>query len=204
MNTGRDAIYAVLATRRSIRSFKSNPVSRESLERILTAAGQAPSAHHQQPWRFLVVRDATLRKVLADRMADKLRHDRLADGDEATEIETDARRSITRITSAPVLVMMCLTMEGTDHYTDSERAEAEYTMAVQGVAMAGENLMLAAHAEDLGTCWMCAPLFAKTVVQEVLDLPEGWIPQGMIMIGHPAQEGRFRERLPLGETVVWR
>jgi coenzyme F420-0:L-glutamate ligase/coenzyme F420-1:gamma-L-glutamate ligase len=204
MNTGRDAIYAILATRRSIRSFKSDPISRESLERILIAAGQAPSAHHQQPWRFLVVSDTALKEDLADRMAAKLRRDRLADGDDPTEVDADAKRSITRITSAPVVVLMCLTMEGMDQYADAERAEAEYTMAVQGVAMAGENLMLAAHAEGLGTCWMCAPLFAKTEVQEVLDLPEGWIPQGMIMIGHPAQEGRTRERLTLGETVIWR
>jgi F420 biosynthesis protein FbiB-like protein len=204
MNAGQDAFHAILATRRSIRSYKSDPIIQESLERILTAAGQAPSAHNQQPWRFFVISDVSLKKVLAERMAEKLRQDRLADGDDLTEVEADARRSVSRITSAPVLVVMCLTMEGMDHYEDAERARSEYTMAVQSVAMASENLMLAAHAEGLGTCWMCAPLFAKEVVQEVLELPESWIPQGLITLGYPAEVGRTRDRLPLGETVIWR
>jgi hypothetical protein len=73
-------------------------------------------------------------------MGDKLRSDRSGDGDDAIEIERDIERSRNRIAGAPVAIVMCLTMEDMDEYPDRERKRAEYRMAVQGVAMAGENL----------------------------------------------------------------
>ena len=76
-------------------------------------------------------------------------------------------------------------------------------MAVQGAAMAVQNLLLAAHAEGVGTCWMCAPLFCPDVVRETLKLPLDWQPQGLITMGYPAQE-REKTRRPLQESVVWR
>src|ERR1700704_3659263 len=56
-------------------------------------------------------------------------------------------------------------------YPDPRRAQAEYLMAVQSVAMAVQNLLLAAHAEGLGACWMCAPLFCGEAVRAALALP---------------------------------
>ena len=44
-----------IATRRSIRKFKPDPISEEALTSILTAGIQAPSSKKRQPWRFIVV-----------------------------------------------------------------------------------------------------------------------------------------------------
>jgi len=136
-------------------------------------------------------------------MGENLRADRLADGDDPHEIELDVERSWNRITGAPVAILVCLTREDLDEYPDRDRQDAEVRMAVQGVAMAGGNLLLAAHAHGLGACWMCAPLFAQALVVDALDLPTSWEPQGLVLLGWPAGMGKIRNRRPLEEVAVY-
>jgi nitroreductase len=98
--------------------------------------------------------------------------------------------------------LVCLTLEDMDRYPDERRTRAEYLMAVQGAAMAGENLLLAAHAAGLGASWLCAPLFAPEVARAALDLPAAWEPQALVLLGWPAGPGADRgRRLPAELTV---
>ena len=136
-------------------------------------------------------------------MGQRLRRDLMADGLPAEVIEKDATRSYDRLTSAPVLIVICLSLVDMDHYADSVRSQAEHLMAVQSTAMAGQNLLLMAHELGLGACWMCAPLFCPDVVRETLDLPSDWQPQGVITLGYPAQQ-REKTRHPLETSVLWR
>ena len=196
--------YEALATRRSIRDFDPKPIATEVIERLLTAACNAPSAHNQQPWRFSVILDESDKARLAQSMGEALRDDRILDGIDPDDAQAEVDRSYDRITGAPVVIVFCLTMEDMDRYHDEYRSRAKYLMAVQSVAMAGENLLLMAHAEGLGACWVCAPLFTQDIVREVLDLPSSWEPQGMIILGHPAHEGRDRSRMSLDRVVLSR
>lgn len=189
--------------RRSIRRYADRPVDRGALERALTAATWAPSAHNRQPWRFVVITSAAEKDTLASAMGARLRADRAADGDPADAIEADARRSHARITGAPVVVLACMTMSVMDRYADARRAQAEEVMAVQSTAMALQNLLLAAHAEGLGACWMCAPLFCPDDVRAALDLPADWRPQALITLGHPAGRGKPATRVQLDSVVRW-
>ena len=125
-------------------------------------------------------------------MGERLREDRMADGDKIGEIETDVARSYARIGGAPVVIVLCIDIQNMDRYPDSRRSQAEYLMAVQSGAMAGQNLLLAAQSEGLGACVMCAPLFCPETVSEVLKLPREWIPQMLLTIGMPADAGRER------------
>jgi coenzyme F420-0:L-glutamate ligase / coenzyme F420-1:gamma-L-glutamate ligase len=115
---------------------------------------------------------------------------------------TVAARSFARITNAPVVIVVCLTLEHADSYRDTVRSDAEFLMSVQGTAMAAQNLMLAAHAEGLASCWMCAPLFCPDVVRSALGMPEHWQPQGLIVLGIAAEGGRDRPRRPIGDFVM--
>jgi F420 biosynthesis protein FbiB-like protein len=164
---------------------------------ILAAACHAPSAHNKQPWRFAVLRDPADKDSVARALGDRLRADRLKDGDDPREVELDVARSYTRITGAPVAIVVCLTLEDMDIYPDERRGRAERRMAVQSVAMAGHGLLLAAHAYGLGACWLCAPLFAPEVISRALDLPAAWEAQGLVLLGWPAAPGRARGRKPV-------
>lgn len=196
-------VIELMRTRRSIRRYLPEPVPQVIIEQVLDAAIWSPSAHNRQPWRFAVLRDATDKETLARAMGERLRRDLQADHAPLEVIEADVARSYDRMTSAPVLVVVCLTMADLDTYPDSKRAQAEYIMAVQSVAMAGQNLLLAAHDAGLGACWMCAPLFCPDVVREALGLPSDWQPQGLVTMGYPAQE-REKTRRPLEASVIWR
>lgn len=195
----RDAIFG----RSSVRRYRPEPVPRAILLEVLRSAIYAPSAHNRQPWRFAVTDEPERKHSLAAAMGTRLRRDLAADGATAEIIERDAERSYQRITSAPAIVVLCLTMSDMDAYPDAVRAQHEWTMAVQSVAMAGQNLLLSAYAAGLAACWMCAPLFCPDVVRNAMELPMDWQPQGLITLGFPAQE-RSRTRKPLEESVLWR
>jgi coenzyme F420-0:L-glutamate ligase / coenzyme F420-1:gamma-L-glutamate ligase len=199
-----DNIQSIILSRRSVRRYQQDrPVPRDVLENILTAASWAPSAHNRQPWRFAVSTSPDVRRELATAMGNRLRADLMADHAPQEVIEKDVSRSFSRISSAPALVMVCMTMSDMDTYPDQRRTAAERLMAVQSTALAVQNLLLAAHAEGLGACWMCAPLFCPDVVKAQLDLPLDWEPQALITLGYPAEQ-KQSTRKPLETRVIWR
>jgi F420 biosynthesis protein FbiB-like protein len=177
----------LLFTRRSIRRYRPEPIPPAIIDQLLTAATWAPSAHNRQPWRFAVLTTPTAKHRLATAMGNRLRADLTADGASAELIEQDTTRSYQRLTNAPLLVVLCLTLADMDSYPDEKRRHNEYIMTVQSVAMAGQNLLLAAHALDLGACWLCAPLFCPDTVRNTLQLPADWQPQSIITAGYPAE-----------------
>lgn len=195
-------LHQFLRSRRSIRRFKSDPVPDSVIENILTTATFAPSAHNRQPWRFCVVTDLSVKQKLADAMAIEFERDLENDQLPQTEIQKRTKRSRERMTAAPVLVILCLDMSEMDVYSDKKRKQAEFRMAMQSVANAGMQLMLAAHAEGLGSVWVCSPLFVQETIQSVLNLPKTWEPQAMFFVGYPDVIPDVRERKMLDEISV--
>jgi nitroreductase len=161
--------------RYSCRSFRPTPVPRATVERLLDAARWAPSAGGLQPWRFVVVTDEAARRSLAAAAFDQ--------GFLAT---------------APVVVVVCaVPEESAARYRDRGRG----LYCLQDTAAATENLMLAATAHGLGSCWVGA--FDEERAARSLDLPEGWRPVALVPIGEPAEAPPARSRRPLGAVVRW-
>jgi len=196
-------LYEAIKGRRSVRSYRKSRVPRSVLPRVLEVARWAPSAHNSQPWRFVVVEEAGAKRALAEAMAEVWLKDLKADGvpeEEALRIVEE--ESIKRFTEAPVLLVVCLTMKVMDRYPDERRMRAERLMAVQSVAAAIQNLLLAAYGEGLGACWVCAPLFCQEEVKKALRLPEDWEPQAVVTLGYPGEQPEPPARKSL-EEVVW-
>lgn len=187
-------IHQFIRSRRSVRRFLPDLVQEAVLLRVLETATWAPSAHNRQLWRFAVITDEVARRRLAEAMGEDFRQDLLADGFPVERVEAQVERSRQRIIEAPAAILICLDSIEMDTYPDERRQAAEYQMAVQSVAMAGQNLLLAAHAEGLGAVWMCAPLFAQDAARQALSLPETWLPQGLILLGNPAKTSLPRDR----------
>ncbi len=194
MNSAHD----FLRSRRSIRRFKPDPIADSVIERILTTATFAPSAHNHQPWRFVVVKkpDAKTRLVIA--LTTKMRADMQAEGAPESEIESRTRRSLRRIDEAPVIIMLCRDM--TDVRVDTPE---ETIMNIQSTALAGINILLAAHAEGLGGNWICWPLYATQETREALNLPGTWEPQAMFILGFPNENLNPKALKPLTNVVIW-
>jgi F420 biosynthesis protein FbiB-like protein len=201
VTSASEDLHHFLRSRRSVRQFRPDPVPHIVIDRILETACRAPSAHNRQPWRFAVLTTPESKSRLAHAMGVEFRQDLLADGVPPEEADRLVRRSQNRITGAPVAVILCLTMAAMDVYPDMDRRKAEFRMAMQSVALAGGQLLLAAHAEGLGGVWVCAPLFAQATVQKALDLPAAWEPQGMILLGIPDGPAAERDRLTVAEVA---
>jgi F420 biosynthesis protein FbiB-like protein len=195
-------LFDIMHSRRSIRRYEDRVIPEDVLGRLLEAARWAPSAHNRQPWRFAVITNPAKRVSLARAMGQKFRADLEADGLPIDQIELRAARSYQRISEAPALIMLCLSMADMDQYPDLGRQQFERIMAVQSVALAAQNLLLAAHAEGLGACWLCAPLFCQTVVREELALPGDWDAQALFTIGYPAEQ-RVSDREPIDTKTLW-
>ncbi len=202
MSDATRVFEGLIKGRRSIRRYDARPIVRATVDVLLEAGTWAPSAHNRQPWRFAVLIDTAARETLARRMGDRLREARLADGDDVGDVEADASRSFQRISRAPLVIVAFLTMEDMDVYADAVRQSAEHLMAVQGVAMAVNNILVAAHAEGLGACWMCAPLFCSDAVVEATGSPEHWQAQALLTLGYPASRGKPASRRPLEQLVL--
>jgi len=188
-----------LRSRRSVRRFTSKPISDSVIERILITTTYAPSAHNLQPWRFVVIKNPDVKARLAKTLTDKMQIDMQAEDAAESEIEKRVANSLRRIDEAPVVIMLC--RDVTDVRVDTPE---ETIMNIQSTALAGLQLLLAAHAEGLGGNWICWPLYASKETQSVLELPDNWEPQAMIIIGSSTETPAMRERKVLEDVVIRR
>lgn len=138
-----------LMTRRSIRKYKSDPIPGDVLEAILEAALAAPSAINLQHWHFVVLRTpermAEFRALMRDVQVKF--HPVLAERfQKHPEAVQETETFLTSLGGAPVCVLAFFLK---DSFPDRDGA-------MQSVSAAIENLMLAAWAKGVGSCWMSA------------------------------------------------
>lgn len=202
MPISTDVLHTFLRTRRSIRRFNPDPVPDSAIERILTSAAYAPSAHNTQPWRFVLVGRNGIpphnaRERLGHALTSAMRADMTSGGAPASEIESRVTRSIKRITEAPVVILLCRDATA----VRAHRME-DTVMSIQSVAAAGLQLLLAAHAEGLGGNWICWPLYAQEATRAALELPETWEPQAMFFIGWTDETPRGKLPKPVDDILL--
>ncbi|NOZ05552.1 MAG: coenzyme F420-0:L-glutamate ligase [Chloroflexi bacterium] len=205
------AVTNLLYRRQSVRHYAHRPVDRNTLEELIAAACAAPSAHNRQHWRFAVVTKQAVKARLARAMGESFRQDMRREGLPLHEIETRAGRSYHRLVDSPALILAGYSTSdagspvagGQQPLNAAPPSKIEETMAIQSVAAAIENLLLAATAFGLGACWVCWPLFCPDVVREALRLPADFQAQALITVGYPAEAPPRRERFPLETRAFW-
>lgn len=158
--------------RTSIRVFKADPVDDATVFEGLRLANLAPSAGNLQARDFVIVRDRATKKLLM----------KAAYGQDFIE-------------TAPVVVVFCADLDRIAHY--GERGRELYCL--QDVAASVQNMILYLHSRGLGSVWVGA--FDEAKAAAALSLPSHARPVAMLPIGHPADEGVRRKRLPLSELV---
>jgi coenzyme F420-0:L-glutamate ligase / coenzyme F420-1:gamma-L-glutamate ligase len=190
-------VLDAIRERRSVRKYQARPVPQEAVEEVLVAAGWAPSAHNAQPWRFIVLADESVKRELAETMAESWAADMAKDD---LNIEADKRKvRVERFATAPVLILACLTMDSMNKFPDEKRQKSERDLAVQSLGAALQNLLLAAHAKGLGACWFSAPGFCKETVRKVLKIPDEIEPEALIAMGYPAEKPSVPPKKLLGD-----
>jgi len=177
-------VLEAIKTRRSIRKYKSTPVDDKTLEQVLEAAQWAPSWANTQCWRFVVVREPTKRAELAD----TLRSARPGGTNAAAEA----------IRSAPVAIVACAEREKSGYY-HGEALTDKGDWFMFDVALAMQNLVLAAHALGLGTVIIGG--FDAPKVAKILGVPAGFCVVTMTPLGVPDHKGQVSPRKQLSGVL---
>jgi nitroreductase len=162
-----------LYQRRSVREFSAERVTRDAVFGLIDAAVQAPSAMNEQPWSFTVVSDkASLSQISRKAKAHML--EAFGEGSHLNHFrQTLSDPNFDIFYDAPTLIVIS--------------APKQSRWAVEDCAMAAENLMLAAHAAALGSCWIG---FAQGWLNTkeglaTIGLDENQLVVAPIVVGHP-------------------
>jgi 5,6-dimethylbenzimidazole synthase len=187
----KDAIYRVIAERRDMRHFRSEPVPAEILARLLQAAHFAPSVGFMQPWRFIRITDNHLRQQIHN----LVEAERIATAQALAEREDEFMRlKVEGIRECGELLVVSL-MNDRDKHLFGRRTLPEMDLA--SAACAIQNLWLAARAEGLGVGWVS--LFEPEQLAKLLDMPSDAKPIAILCIGYVDE---FYPR-PMLETEGW-
>jgi coenzyme F420-0:L-glutamate ligase / coenzyme F420-1:gamma-L-glutamate ligase len=183
--------------RRSVRKYLPRIVPGEAVLAVLAAAGWAPSAHNSQPWSFIILENPSVKRELAEVMADAWVADAEKDG---VKVNVKMRRErVDRFANAPALILACISMDGLRKFPDQKRQLFERDLAQQSLGAAMQNLLLIAHSLGLGACWFCAPGFCKETVRKVLGIPEAVEPEAFVIMGYSAETPSVPSKKPLEE-----
>ena len=181
-------VLEAIKTRRSIRRQKPDPIDDKTVETVLEAAHWAPSWHNTQCWRFIVVRDSRIKVELANILNKIERDDKLLDNP-ATKA----------VIQAPVLIVACAALGKAGFRRDGTPTTDKGDWYMFDVALAMQNLVLAAHALGLGTVIVGA--FDAKKAAESLEVPAGFCAVAMTPLGFPEREGGVTPRKELSEIV---
>ena len=146
--------YDVIEARKSIRKFKSEPIDKVVLDRILAAAMHAPSGKNRQNWRFYVLTGKKRDEYLKLSQKSWLGIKEILEKRLKPSLYQFTERFFFTLGDAPVVIIV---------YSLND-SEEKYLTSIGSVYMAVENLNLAAVAEGLGSCTMGAPLEIKDEV----------------------------------------
>ena len=199
----RAAVYRTIAERRDIRRFRADEVPADVLERILEAAHRAPSVGLMQPWRLIVLRDATTR-VEVRRLVQRERLRQADRFDERARQFLDQK--IEGIVEAPLGLVVCC-----DHGDPDREVLGRGTIPetdVYSTACAIENLWLAARAEGLGVGWVS--FYRPKDLRALLGIPDRVDPIAYLCVGWPDERPKrpgleaagWSARVPLDSVVM--
>jgi nitroreductase len=174
-------LMETIASRRSIRKYKPDPVDEKKLETVLEAARLAPSWANTQCWRFIVVRDNKIKEQLAGTLSEN-------------------NSAAPAISGAPVVIVACAEL-GKSGYKDAVARTDKGDWFMFDVALAMQNLVLAAQSMGLGTVHV--GLFDAKKAEGILEVPEGFCVVEMTPLGYPDQIREARPRRELSEIVYY-
>lgn len=153
-----DALECI-ATRRSIRKFLDIPVEFEKVGNVLDAGRFAPSAGNLQDWKFILVTDEKMRQEVAKACVEQY-----------------------WIATAPIHIIVCTEPDRTKRFYG--RSGEKYS--IQNGAAVVQNMLLAAHAEGLGSCWIGA--FEDEAIKRLFNIPDDVIVQAIVPLGYPDEK----------------
>jgi 5,6-dimethylbenzimidazole synthase len=190
----REIVYKAIYSRRDVRGqFKPDPIQADVLSRILSAAHHAPSVGFMQPWDFVVIKDAEVKRRV--KAGFQVAHNEAATMFEGERRDIYTSLKLEGITEAPVGI--CVTCDRTRTGPVVIGRTANPEMDLYSSVCAVQNLWLAARAENLGVGWVS--IIHHDALREALNLPSHITPIAYLCIGYVS----FFHEKPELEKAGW-
>ncbi|MFW9875690.1 MAG: coenzyme F420-0:L-glutamate ligase [Candidatus Thorarchaeota archaeon] len=197
-----DIIKRILKNRRSYKlPFATKNVDKKIIEECIELARWAPSAHNGQFWRYIILERNKVRENLLNEMNKKLRFDLQKDGKSKDFINSKIERTRNNFIKAPYLILLCLDILDLEKYPDLNRNQNEFFLGIQSVSSSATYLLLAFEMKKLAACWYSAPLFAKEIIKNSLQLPKTFIPMAFFTVGYSLESMKTPKRKELNEII---
>jgi nitroreductase len=180
-------LFEAIMNRRSHRFYKPEMPPREVLEKVINTALWAPSGTNAQPWELTVL-TGRFRDELVERAAHCITHMRtvLKEAQVPEQAQEMVMKFFKDLGGAPVVIAVTV-------YKHPDPAMMENN--IQSASALFQNLLLAAHAEGLGTCWMTGPNFVSQALLDYLGKPDQHL-LAMTPIGYSAKQPPAPPRKP--------
>jgi nitroreductase len=202
MQQSAGAFFDLMSSRRSIRTFSTDPVPRELIDLAVQTAGSAPSGAHQQPWTFVVVGDPEVKQKIRQAAEEEERINYL-DG----RMPDDWKEEIARLgtswqkpylETAPWLVVLFEQRFGVD--ADGIRRKHYYVKESVGIAA---GLFIAAL-HNMGLATLTHTPSPMAFLSKLLERPDNERPFVLFPVGYPADGSVVPrlERKALDEIMV--
>jgi len=185
-----DAITAI-NQRTSIRRFRADPVSRETIQRLLDCAVRAPNHKLTEPWRFTVLTGGA-----RDRFAEiRAKHRLKRYSDPATpEALAGADKVRRECRETPVYIVAMSAVN-----PDEIIREEDYAATMMAIA----NLMIAAESLGFGTYLKSGGIMQDPELVSLAEVPDKFRIVGLLSLGYPAERDPPRRRKPAAELTRW-
>lgn len=180
----------VIEDRRSIRSFKSETISKSLILDILECASLAPSAKNRQPWYF-VVAQGDIKNQIADEMIKYTEENDDTEERKFLKYPSSVKATAKIIKEAPILILVL--KEKNENWTIGD------TLSI-GACI--ENMILRATDLGLGSLWIRDVVYVAEEITKLVNQPELEL-NSAISIGYPNQSPKARPRKKLEEIIKW-
>jgi nitroreductase len=193
-------VIDTIRERRSVRSFTDQDVTNEAILTILNAANQAPSAHNQQSWRFIVIKGEKKNELA------ELINRRAPDFPRPTSALL--RMASRSIISAPVVIAVANTGELINHGKELFQMDSDEVtdffriMEIQSSAAAVENMLIAATSIGLASVWLGVLIMVQKDVMRLLEIPEGEF-MAVVPVGYAQKTKSSPSKHELGMVVKY-
>ena len=193
----------VIASRRSIRKFRHEDISADTVRLLLEAARLAPSGSNIQPARFVVAQSQAAKEALGQftpfKFIVKASVIFVCCADLAAISTRDKR--IGELMEAGAFNDMEVNFDGASSYTNAYLKTEEIKAYISmNVAIAVEHIVLKAVDLGLGSCWL--GLFDRDKLKEYLQLDENIYPVVLLPVGYPDQTPKARPRFDLDKYIL--
>ncbi len=194
-----EAFFELLNSRRTVREYSPKAVPFELIQTAIQTAGTAPSGANMQPWRFVVIADAEIKRKIreaAEKEEFESYHNRMSDKwlRRLAPLGTDEYKPFLEI--APYLIVVFRITS----ITENDETEPTY-YSQESVGIAVGLLLAALHNAGLAT--LTHTPSPMKFLQEILQRPKNEVPFVLIPVGYPAENAQVPDikRKPIGEIM---